>query len=102
MSNTRYLSGTRSAILADLASNGFHFKDEEGNTRIPNPFDQTSNGKDGAIYLGRVPIETGELDVEGNPITVPSDDFCANVSKCEGLTFATEREAPTTPYNVFA
>lgn len=102
MTNTRYLSGTRTAILADLASNGFHFTDEDGNTRIPNSFDQTSNGTDGAIYLGRVPIPTSELDEDGNPITEPSPDFCANVTACEGLEFATERDAPTTPYNVFA
>lgn len=100
---TRYLSSPdQLALLSDLADKGFRFLTDEGMARIPNQFDQTSNGKDGAIYLGRVPIPTGELDENGNPITVPSPDFCANVTACEGLTFKTERHAPTTPYNVFA
>jgi hypothetical protein len=99
MTNTRYLSGTRAALLADLASAGFHFTNEDGNTRIPEPFEFASNGKDACIYLGKIPAP---LDEEGNILVPESSKYCANVTACEGLTFDTEIEAPTTPYNIFA
>jgi len=54
---------------------------------------------DSAIYLGKIPAVTDE---EGNIIKPESTDFCANVTACEGITFATEIPAPSTPYNVFA
>ena len=95
---TRFLSSTRTALLVDLASAGFEWKDENG-TRIPEPFEQTSNGKDTAIYLGKIPAQ---LDEEGNVLVAESKKFCANVTACEGLTFDTEIEAPAVPYNVFA
>ena len=93
---TRFLaSSTRTALLVDLASAGFEWKDENG-TRIPEPFEQTSNGKDSAIYLGKIPAV---LDEEGNVLSPESTDFCANVTACEGITFDTEIDPPATPYN---
>ena len=93
---TRFLAGTRTAILTDLASNGYEWKDEQGIPRIPEPFEQTTapNGHC-AIYLGKIPTTDGE----GN-VTL-STQFCANVTDPEGQ-FDTEIDAPTTPYNVFA
>jgi hypothetical protein len=97
---TRFLaSSTKSTLLADLAQHGFSFKDEDGNTRIPEPFEFASNGKDACIYLGKIPAQ---LDEEGNVLVPESSKYCANVTACEGLTFDTEIEAPTTPYNIFA
>lgn len=97
---TRFLaSSTRTALLADLANAGFEFKDENGATHIPDSFEFTSNGTDTAIYLGHVPAV---LDEEGNIIRPESTDFCANVTACEGITFATEMPVPPqNPYNVF-
>jgi hypothetical protein len=95
---TRFLSSTRTALLADLASNGFHFTKEDGTPRIPEPFEFTSNGKDACIYIGKIPAQ---LDEEGNILVAASTDFCANVTACEGHTFATET-FPQKPYNKFA
>jgi hypothetical protein len=92
---TRYLAGTRTAILTDLASNGYEWKDEQGIPRIPEPFEMTSHNGHTAIYLGRIPT----TDAEGN--TTFSTHFCANVTDTDGQ-FDTEIDAPTTPYNVFA
>lgn len=83
--STRFLSHTdQSVLLADLAQHGFVFDPVE-------PFQFASNGTDTAIYLGHIPLPDG----------TESTDFCANVTACEGLTFATERSAPETPYNIF-
>jgi hypothetical protein len=92
---TRFLAGTRTAILTDLASNGYEWKDEDGTPRIPEPFEQTTapNGHC-AIYLGKIPTTDGE-------VTTYSTQFCANVTDPDG-TYATEIDAPTTPYNLFA
>jgi hypothetical protein len=92
---TRYLAGTRTAILTDLASNGYEWKDEDGVPRIPEPFEQTSHNGHTAIYLGKVPV----TDADGN--VTYSTQFCANVTDPDSV-FDTEIEAPTTPYNVFA
>ena len=83
---TRFLAHiNEQTLLADLAQAGFVFTN-------PQPFEQTSNGIDSAIWLDHV------LDEEGNP----SAEFCANVTACEGITFSTEIPAPTIPYNVWA
>jgi hypothetical protein len=94
---TRFLaSPTRHALLSDLASNGYEWKDEQGIPRIPEPFEMTTapNGHT-AIYLGRIPT----TDAEGN--VTYSTQFCANVTDPEGQ-FDTEIDAPEHPYNVFA
>jgi hypothetical protein len=102
---TKFLaSATRHALLSDLASNGYEWKDEQGIPRIPEPFEQTtaSNGHT-AIYLGKVPVTDAVLDEDGNVITPAtfSTQFCANVTDTDGQ-FDTEIEAPETPYNTFA
>ena len=91
---TRFLAGTRTAILTDLASNGYEWKDEQGIPRIPEPFEMTVNGHT-AIYLGRIPT----TDAEGN--TTYSTKFCANVTDPDSV-FDTEIDAPENPYTVFA
>jgi len=92
---TRFLAGTRTAILTDLASNGYEWKDEDGTPRIPEPFEMTHHNGHCAIYLGKIPT----TDAEGN--VTYSAQFCANVTDIEGQ-FDTEIEAPETPYNTFA
>jgi hypothetical protein len=90
---TRFLaSPTRHALLSDLASNGYEWKDENGIQRIPEPFEMTTapNGH-AAIYLGRIPKDDGTL----------SSSFCANVTDPDSV-FDTEIDAPEHPYNVFA
>jgi hypothetical protein len=102
---TKFLaSATRHALLSDLASNGYEWKDEQGIPRIPEPFEMTTapNGHC-AIYLGKVPVTSAVLDDEGNVITPAtySTKFCANVTDPEGQ-FDTEIDAPEHPYNTFA
>jgi hypothetical protein len=102
---TRFLaSALRHALLSDLASNGYEWKDENGIPRIPEPFEMTTapNGHC-AIYLGKVPTTDAITDEDGNVITpaVISKEYCANVTDPDA-TFATEIPAPVTPYNVFA
>lgn len=108
---TRFLAHTdKATLLADLATAGFEFDN-------PEPFTQVSNGKDSAIWLGKIPKPVNEIDYiantpidaveidNGDNIVIPmmeSKDYCANVTACEGITFATEIPAPSTPYNVFA
>jgi hypothetical protein len=93
---TRFLAHSlRHALLSDLASNGYEWKDEDGVPRIPEPFEMTSHNGHCAIYLGKIP----KTDAEGN--VTYSTNFCANVTDIEGQ-FDTEIDAPTTPYNVFA
>lgn len=97
---TRFLaSSTKSALIADLASFGFVFKDEDGNTRQPVPMEIIQHEQDACIYLGHIPAL---YDEEGNIIRPESTDFCANVTACIGHTFATEIAEPETPYNKFA
>ena len=97
---TRFLaSATRTALIADLASFGFVFKDEEGNTRQPEPMEIIQHEQDACIYIGKIPAQ---LDEEGNILVAESTKFCANVTACEGLEFETEIPAPETPYNMFA
>jgi hypothetical protein len=94
---TRYLaSALRHALLSDLASNGYEWKDEQGIPRIPEPFEMTTapNGHT-AIYLGNIPT----TDEQG--VTTYSADYCANVTDPDAQ-FDTEIDAPVTPYNVFA
>jgi len=101
---TRFLaSPTRHALLSDLASNGYEWKDEQGIPRIPEPFEMTSHNGHTAIYLGKVPVTSAVLDDEGNVITPAtySTDFCANVTDPDAQ-FDTEIPAPKHPYNVFA
>jgi hypothetical protein len=101
---TRFLaSATRHALLSDLASNGYEWKDKQGIPRIPEPFEMTSHNGHTAIYLGKVPVTSVVLDDEGNVITPAtySTDFCANVTDPDAQ-FDTEIPAPVTPYNVFA
>ena len=89
---TRFVaSATRHALLSDLASNGYEWKDEQGIPRIPEPFEMTYANGHCAIYLGRIPKDDGTL----------SADFCANVTDPDAQ-FDTEITAPVTPYNVFA
>jgi hypothetical protein len=93
---TRFLaSATRHALLSDLASNGYEWKDENGIPRIPEPFEMTYHNGHCAIYLGKIPT----TDAEGN--VTYSTKFCANVTDPDGQ-FDTEIEAPETPYNTFA
>jgi hypothetical protein len=94
---TKFLaSATRHALLSDLASNGYEWKDENGIPRIPEPFEMTVNGYGHcAIYLGKIPT----TDAEGN--VTYSTKFCANVTDTDGQ-FDTEIEAPEHPYNTFA
>jgi hypothetical protein len=93
---TRFLaSATRHALLSDLASNGYEWKDEQGIPRIPEPFEMTSANGHTAIYLGRIPT----TDAEGN--VTYSTKFCANVTDPDSV-FDTEIDAPEHPYNVFA
>jgi hypothetical protein len=94
---TRFLaSATRHALLSDLASNGYEWKDEQGIPRIPEPFEMTTAPSGHcAIYLGKIPT----TDAEGN--VTYSTSFCANVTDPDAQ-FDTEIEAPVTPYNVFA
>jgi hypothetical protein len=93
---TRFLaSATRHALLSDLASNGYEWKDEQGIPRIPEPFEMTSANGHTAIYLGKIPT----TDEQG--VTTYSTQFCANVTDPDSV-FDTEIEAPVTPYNVFA
>jgi hypothetical protein len=94
---TRFLaSATRHALLSDLASNGYEWKDENGIPRIPEPFEMTTapNGHC-AIYLGKIPT----TDAEGN--VTYSTKFCANVTDPDSQ-FDTEIDAPEHPYNTFA
>jgi hypothetical protein len=95
---TRFLaSATRHALLSDLASNGYEWKDENGIPRIPEPLEQTTNHRGhAAIYLGHVPIG---VDEEG--ITIFSEDFCANTTEDPEGVFATEIPKPANPYNEF-
>ena len=88
---TRYLAGTRTAILTDLASNGYEWKDGQGIPRIPEPFEMTHHNGHCAIYLGRIPKDDGTL----------SSSFCANVTDPDSV-FDTEIDAPEHPYNTFA
>jgi hypothetical protein len=93
---TRFLaSPTRHALLSDLASNGYEWKDENGIPRIPEPFEMTSHNGHAAIYLGKIPT----TDAEGN--TTYSSSFCANVTDPDSQ-FDTEIDAPEHPYNTFA
>jgi hypothetical protein len=93
---TRFLASTlRHALLSDLASNGYEWKDENGIPRIPEPFEMTYHNGHCAIYLGKIPT----TDAEGN--VTYSTKFCANVTDTEGV-FDTEIEAPEHPYNTFA
>lgn len=100
---TRYLAGTRAAVIADLASNGFVFRDENGDTHIPEAFEMTTANGHCAIYLGKAPISNAVLDEDGNVLTpaVYSTQFCANTTDPDSV-FATEIDPPTIPYNVFA
>ena len=76
---TRFLaSPSLDTLLADLANAGFVFDS-------PEPFQVIHHEGNDAIYLGQI-----------------DDNFCANVTACEGITFTTEIEAPETPYNRFA
>jgi hypothetical protein len=93
---TRFLaSATRHALLSDLASNGYEWKDENGIPRIPEPFEMTYHNGHCAIYLGKIPT----TDEQG--VTTYSADYCANVTDPDA-TFATEIPAPKKPYNLFA
>ena len=96
---TRFLAtATRHALLSDLASNGFHWKDDEGADRIPGHLEQTSNERGhAAIYLGHVPIGEDE-----NGQTIFSTEFCANTTNDTEAVFATEIPEPANPYNKFA
>jgi hypothetical protein len=93
---TRFLAHSlRHALLSDLASNGYEWKDEQGIPRIPEPFEMTSANGHCAIYLGKIPT----TDEQG--VTTYSTDFCANVTDTDAQ-FDTEIPAPEHPYNVFA
>jgi hypothetical protein len=94
---TRFLAHSlRHALLSDLASNGYEWKDEQGIPRIPEPFEMTVNGYGHcAIYLGKIPT----TDAEGN--VTYSTQFCANVTDPDSV-FDTEIDAPEHPYNTFA
>ena len=97
---TRYLaSATKSALIADLASFGFVFKDENGATRPPKPMEVIHHEGNDCIYLGHIPAQ---YDAEDNITKPASTDFCANVTACNGYVFAKEITEPETPYNKFA
>jgi hypothetical protein len=101
---TKFLaSATRHALLSDLASNGYEWKDENGTPRIPEPFEMTTANGHTAIYLGKVPVTDAVLDEDGNVITPAtySTSFCANVTDPDAQ-FDTEIDAPEHPYNTFA
>ena len=90
---TRFLAHkTKSTLLADLKTNGFEWLNEDGTPRMPKRFEQILNESGQcAIWLDKIPADDGTL----------STDYCANVTDPDG-TYATEIDAPTTPYNVFA
>jgi hypothetical protein len=93
---TRFLAHSlRHALLSDLASNGYEWKDEQGIPRIPEPFEMTHHNGHCAIYLGKIPT----TDAEGN--VTYSTKFCANATDTDGQ-FDTEIDAPEHPYNTFA
>jgi hypothetical protein len=93
---TRFLAHSlRHALLSDLASNGYEWKDKQGIPRIPEPFEMTHHNGHCAIYLGKIPT----TDAEGN--VTYSTKFCANVTDTDAQ-FDTEIPAPKHPYNVFA
>ena len=97
---TRYLaSATKSALIADLASFGFVFKDENGATRPPEPMEVIHHEGNDCIWLGHIPAE---YDAEDNITKPASTDFCANVTSFYGDASATEIAEPETPYNRFA
>jgi hypothetical protein len=102
---TRFLASTlRHALLSDLASNGFEWRNEDGTSRTPEPFEQTTSANGhSAIYLGKITTTDAVTDDEGNVITpaVISKEYCANVTDPDA-TFATEIPAPKKPYNLFA
>jgi len=92
---TRFLAHkTKSTLIADLKAHGFEWRNEDGTTRTPEPFEQTQANGQSAIWLGKIPTTNGE-------VTTYSDEYCANITDPDG-TYATEIEAPTTPYNLFA
>lgn len=104
MSATRFLAGTRSAVLADLKANGFVFRDADGVEHIPDVREFAQSGEDWAIWLGKLVSTPAVTDEDGNVTTpaVLTTEFHANVTVCEGMTFATELpEPPTNPHNVF-
>ena len=101
---TRFLtSKTRTALLIDLKEGGFVFKDEQGNDRLPQAFEQVSDGQGGtAIWLNHIPI-AATYDEEGNELTAAymSAEFHANVVNTD-YKFATEMATtPNHPYNLF-
>jgi hypothetical protein len=102
---TRFIAHTNAdTLLADLKANGFEWRNEDGTTRTPEPFEQTTSANGHcAIYLGKVPTTDAITDEDGNVITPAtySAEYCANVTDPDA-TFATEIPAPVTPYNVFA
>ena len=101
---TRFLtSKTRTALLIDLKEGGFTFKDEQGNERLPQPFEQVSDGQGGtAIWLNHIPVDA--LCSEDGTVIVPasmSAEFHANVVNTD-YKFATEMATtPNHPYNLF-
>ena len=102
---TRFLaSATRTALLADLASFGFVFRDEDGATRQPEPMEVISHNGESCIWIGHIPATYSydPITEESTLIKPASTDWCANVTACEGHTFATEIAEPETPYNKFA
>jgi len=94
---TRYLAGTRTAVLADLASFGFVLDN-------PQPMDIVQHEQDACIYLEHIPAQYSydPITEESVLIKPASTDFCANVTACEGHTFAKEIAEPAEPYNKFA
>jgi hypothetical protein len=108
MSTTRYLSSaTKSALIADLASFGFEFKTnvlgEPSVTRQPEPMEVISHNGESCIWVGHIPATYSydPITEESTLIKPASTDWCANVTACEGHTFATET-FPQKPYNKFA
>jgi hypothetical protein len=102
---TRFLaSATRTALLADLASFGFAFRDEDGATRQPVPMEVISHNGESCIWVGHIPATYSydPITEESTLVKPASTDWCANVTACEGHTFATEIAEPETPYNKFA
>lgn len=97
---TRYLtSTTRTALLADLKANGFNWLDDDGNDRIPEHMEPCHFNGDDCVYIGKIPAE---YDQEGNIVKPASTKWHANVTRCEGMVFATEQEEePETPFNKF-
>lgn len=62
-------NSTRTGLLQKAEENGFYFKDEDGNTFIPQGGESVANGHAQLFYKGKISNNDAVLDEEGNVIT---------------------------------